>query len=104
MGAAHKTCWGTGAACSVLADKISGCASDNLFPCSTKDKKGITTDPPPLMIIFLGDTIISAAAGRNFSEGRCIQNNQFSSTDHNSNVPNATRAYATGFVRLSPQY
>lgn len=57
------------------------------------------TDLPPPTIIFLGDTIISAAAVRNFSEGRCIQNNQFSSTDYTSNVPNATRAYATGFVR-----
>ncbi|CAN0011740.1 unnamed protein product [Bubo scandiacus] len=68
---------------SLLAEELKlenkGCALENLFPCSAEDKQ---------------------AAVRNFSEGQHIQNNQFSSTDHNLNVPNPTRAYATKFVRL----
>lgn len=75
--------------------------------CSLVEMKINKVEPTNLplpMTIFLGDTIISAAAVRNLSEGWCIQNNQFLSTDYGSNVPNATRAYATRFMRCSLQY
>lgn len=104
MGAAQKKCQGTGSAYCFLADKISACASENLFPCSEKDKQSGTNKPASANDNLLGDNIISAAAMRNFPEGWCIQNNQFSSTDYGSNVPSATRAYATRFMRCSLQY
>lgn len=104
MGAAQQTCQESGTAFCIPADKISVRASENLFPCSHKDKQSRTNKPASAIDNLLGDTIISAAAVRNFPESWCIQNNQFSPADYGSHLPSATRAYATRFMRCSLQY
>lgn len=68
-GQLKKRAKGTGTAYRVLADKISACASENLFPCSDKDKQSGTNKPASANDNLLGDAIISAAAVRNFPEG-----------------------------------